>query len=110
MQVITNSPYPNRIQILCTPYIGPFVQAGPLGLFNPIRDLDIYADGVRQTVQTYSFDAVNNRYLLYMSQTFNLQGVIQVVHHMPSPPFVAEVNPPLYDLTLGVEPGEGAGA
>jgi|ERR1035437_8025660 hypothetical protein len=104
MYVQTNAPYPNRIQILCTPYIGPFVQAGPLGLFNPIRDLAIYVDGARQTVQTFSFDEANNRYLLFMSQTFNLQGVIQVVHHMPSPPFLAEVNPPLYDLTPGEDP------
>lgn len=109
MQVLTNGPYPNRIQILCTPYIGPFVQDGPLGLFNPSRDLDIYVDGVLQTVQTFSFDEVGNRYLLFMARTFNLRGLIQVVHHMPSPPFSAEVNPPLYDLTFGIEPGEGAG-
>ena len=110
VQVITNSPYPNRIQILCTPYIGPFVQAGPLGLFNPARDLDIYVDGVQQIVQTFSFDQNNNRYLIYLSGSFNLQGVVQVVHHMPSPPFTAEVNPPIYDLTLGDEPGEDSGS
>jgi len=106
MEAITNGPYPNRLQITCAPYIGPFVQDGPLGLFNPARDLDIYVDGVLQVVQTSSFDTVNNRYLIFMAASFNLQGFIQVVHHMPSPPFTAEVNPPLYDLTLGESPGE----
>lgn len=109
MQAIANGPYPNRLQLTLAPFIGPFVQNGPLGLFNPGRDLDIYVDGVKLTVQTYSFDSVNNRYLIYMTAPFNLQGVIQVVHHMPSPPFTAEVNPPLYDLTPGSEPGEDSG-
>jgi hypothetical protein len=27
--------------------------------------------------------------LLFMDRAINLQGVIQVVHHMPSPPFIA---------------------
>lgn len=109
MQAITNGPYPNRLQITLAPFIGPFVQNGPLGLFSPGRDLDIYVDGLKLTVQTFSFDSVNNRYLIYMTAPFNLQGVIQVVHHMPSPPFTAEVNPPLFDLTPGSEPGEDSG-
>ncbi len=108
MQAIANGPYPNRIQIPCAPYIGPFVQDGPLGLFDPSRDLIFVCDGVILTVQTWSFDQINNRYLIFMTQNFNLQGFIQVIHHMPSPPFTAEVNPPLYDLTLGESPGEDA--
>ena len=106
MQAITNGPYPNRLQITLAPYIGPFVQDGPLGVFNPQRDLEIYVDGSLQVVQSWSFDSVNNRYLIFMQQSFNLQGVIQVVHYMPQPPFTALVNPPLYDLTPGIEPGE----
>ena len=104
MQAITNAPYNDRIQILLTPVLGPFAQNGPLGDFDPRRDLEVYVDGERIPVRTFAFDANNNRYLLYMDKQFNLQGVIQLVHHMPSPPFLATVNPPLFDLTDGNEP------
>ena len=109
IEAVANGPYPTRLQLKCGSLIGPFVQNGPLGLFNPGRDLDIICDGVKLTVQTFSFDSVNNRYLIYMTAPFNLQGVIQVIHHMPSPPFTALVNPPIFDLTPGDEPGEDAG-
>jgi hypothetical protein len=104
MQVITNAPYPDRIQLVLTPILGPLAQNGPLGQFDPRRDLEVYVDGKLIPVRTFAFDANNNRYLLYMDQQINLQGVIQVVHHVPSPPFVATVNPPLFDLTDGDEP------
>ena len=87
MYAQTNGPYLNRIQISCYPFIGPFSQNGPLGNFDPIRDLEVYVDGVRVTISQWAFDASNNRYLLYTQKQINLQGVIQVIHHMPSPPF-----------------------
>ena len=104
MTVETNGPYPNRIQLLLAPVLGPFIQNGPLGAFDPRRDLEVYVDGKLIPVQTFSFDANNNRYLLFMDQAINLQGVVQVVHHMPSPPFISTVNPPLFDLVDGEEP------
>jgi hypothetical protein len=104
MHAITNGPYNDRIQIVLTPVLGPFVQNGPLGDFDPRRDLEVYVDGELVPVRTFAFDANNNRYLLYMNKQINLQGVIQLVHHMPSPPFLATVNPPLFDLTPGEEP------
>ncbi len=95
LQAITNAPYLNRIQLTLggtssppTAYVGPFVQSGPLGAFNPVRDLSVYVDGVLQTIQSASFDANNNRYLIYAGQTFNTQGFVQVIHHVPNPPFV----------------------
>lgn len=91
MYAQTNLPYPNRIQIVLAPLVGPFVQDGPLGAFDPRRDLQVYVDGALQTVQTFSFDPANNRYLLFMATAINLQGVIQIVHHVPSPPFVTGV-------------------
>jgi hypothetical protein len=107
----TNAPFPNRIQIILNPLIGPFTQDGPLGQFDPRRDLQVYVDGVLQPVQTFAYDANNNRYLLYMEQEINLQGVIQIIHHMPSPPFQFTQNPPLFDLTPGDSPGmDGGGA
>ncbi len=87
--VQTNEPYSNRVTLHCSPLTGPFVQASPgtLGNFNPARDLEVYVDGTRVPVQTWSFDTTNNRYLMFMENQINLQGVIQVVHHMPKPPF-----------------------
>ncbi len=87
MYAETNAPYPNRIAIYLAPYVGPFFQNGPLAVFNPQRDLTITIDGVVTAVSTWAFDAVNNRYLLYMVTAFNLQGTVQVVHHVPNPPF-----------------------
>jgi hypothetical protein len=105
----TNEPYPNRIQIVLAPFFGPFVQDGPLGAFDPRRDLEVYVDGVLQPVQTFAFDAANNRYLLYMQNAINLNGTIQIVHHVPSPPFQFQTNPPLFDLTPGTSPGIDGG-
>jgi hypothetical protein len=89
MHAQTNEPYSNRIQIALAPFAGPFVQGGLLDSFDPRRDLSVYVDGVLQAVQTFSFDPANNRYLLFMANVINLQGVIQVIHHVPSPPFVS---------------------
>jgi hypothetical protein len=91
MYAQTNLSYPNRIQLVLAPLQGPFAQDGPLGAFDPRRDLRVYVDGTLQTVQGFSFDAANNRYLLFTATAINLQGVIQVVHHVPSPPFVSGV-------------------
>jgi hypothetical protein len=110
MQAITNLPYPNRIQLLCTPFQGPFVQDGPLGVFDPRRDLVVWVDGVLTPILTFSYDANNNRYLLYMASPINLQGLIQVVHHMPDPPFSFQTNPPILNVQLGVEPDIDAGS
>jgi hypothetical protein len=87
MFVETNLPYPNRIQIVLAPFIGPFAQDGPLGAFDPRRDLEVYVDGVLQVVQSFSYDAVNNRYLLFMQNSINTQGVVQIVFHVASPSF-----------------------
>jgi hypothetical protein len=88
---IVNLPYPNRIQLVASTalsYLLPLSSAGALGSFDPRRDVSVYVDGARVTVRTFTFDAVNNRYLLYTDVPFNVQGVVQVSHSMPSPPFI----------------------
>lgn len=84
----TNAPYPNRIQLILGDWIGPLIQpSSPPVEFDPTQDVEIYVDGLLIPVATASYDAINNRYLLFMAQAINLQGVIQVIHHMPNPPF-----------------------
>jgi hypothetical protein len=82
----TNAPYPNRIQLL----LGTGIQ-GPLvtttRAFNPTIDMPCYVNGVVIPILSWSFDSVNNRYLLYTQQIFDPTAVVQAVHHMPSPPF-----------------------
>jgi hypothetical protein len=111
MYIETNLPYPNRVALYLTPLIGPFVQPAPgtLGTFNPTRDCTLVIDGIAIPIVTWSFDAANNRYLLYTGSAINLQGLVQLVHHMPNPPFVGESNPPIFDLTPGEFPGEDSG-
>ena len=45
MYAETNVPYPNRIAIYLAPYVGRSSRDGPLGTFNPQRDLQVYVDG-----------------------------------------------------------------
>jgi hypothetical protein len=109
MRVEVNGPYPNRVQLILEQFIGPFVQNGPLGPFDPRRDVEVYVDGVLIPVRNFTFDSANNRYLMYMDREINLQGVIQVVHHMPNPPFGYTTNPTLFDLQDGTSPGLAPG-
>jgi hypothetical protein len=110
MQALTNQPYPNRLVITCAPFQGPFVQDGPLGEFDPRRDMTVWVDGQRIAVQTFAYDLANNRYVLYMASPFNLRGNIQVTHHMPDPPFSFQSNPPILNVQVGVEPDIDAGS
>ena len=89
MYVETDYSFNNRIQLVCSPFTGPFIQSGSgtLGNFNPSRDLEVYIDGVLIPVVSFVFDLANNRYLLYTESPINTQGIIQVIHHMPFPPF-----------------------
>lgn len=83
----TNAAFTNRLALYCNPQTGPYVSPA-LGAFNPQRDMQFYVDGDLLNIVTVSFDAVNNRYLMFSYGTFNLQGVIQGTYHLPSPPFV----------------------
>jgi hypothetical protein len=102
-----NTPFPNRIQLQLNDFIGP-LESTRLGLFNPGRDLEIYVDGDPLTVQAFTYDAANNRYLIYAPNTFDLQGTIQVTYHLPNPIFVSTGGGGLGTLTEGpYNPGLG---
>jgi len=90
VEAITNGPFTNRIQLIVDPFFGPFIQPGsPPVDFDPRVDLDVYVDGVLIPVQTFNYDALNNRYLLYMERAFDLSGFIQIISHVPNPPFMS---------------------
>ena len=55
MKIVTNQPYPNRIQWILENYLGPFAQQGPLGDFDPRRDLEVYVDGTLIPVRSFVF-------------------------------------------------------
>lgn len=100
VEVETNAPYPNRIQVVLENVgdylvVTPLTQMGPLGAFDPRRDLEIYANGSLVPIRSFLYDNTNNRYLLYTGTNIDLQGVIQVIHHTPNPPFnLTLVTPP----------------
>ncbi len=86
----TNVAFVDRIQLVLNTFTGPLTRplTDPIfANFDPRRDLEICVEGKLIAVRSFAFDVSNNRYLLYMDQAIDLQGVIQIVHHMPSPPF-----------------------
>jgi hypothetical protein len=93
LNAATTGTYPNRIVIQCVPLTGPFSSA-VTGSFDPTKDVKVYVDGEGLNITSYIFDSVNNRYLLFADKTFNLQGIVQVIHHMPNPPFTDSSSPP----------------
>lgn len=98
-----NGPYPNRIQLEMDLPTGPF-ESLVLGFFDPRRDLELWVDGKQLVINNFSFDAINNRYLIYTANPFNLQGIVQLIHHVPNPPFLGVTNPLLFNITPGDDP------
>ena len=111
-----NAPYPNRITLDCAPLIGPFVSE-TLGNFDCTRDVRVYLNGDLLAITSFAFDANNNRYLMYTQKPF-LSGieavdsayVLQVVHHMPKPPFQTASNPIVQGMEFGQNPDIGGGS
>jgi hypothetical protein len=111
-----NAPYPNRIVLQCDPLVGPFVSVS-LGNFDCTRDVHVYLNGDPLTITSFTFDANNNRYLMYTQAPFltGIQAVdellvMQVVHHMPAPPFETQSNPVIQGQEFGQNPDIGGGA
>lgn len=100
-----NRPHPNRMQVLLgDDLVGPLYSVS-LGLFNPRRDLSVYSGGIPLVVQSYTFDPVRNRYLLFFEQGLDFDAITQVIHHVPNPPFgELDANPDLYRTSLGHDP------
>src|SRR5208282_52214 len=96
MRTETNAPYPNRIQLFCAPYQGPFtrvVNAVPVP-FDPLTEIQSFVDGTTLPITIASFDPNNNRYLMYAAAPFNVQGVVQSVYHFSAPEVYDSSSPP----------------
>jgi len=94
VQAIYNKPYPNRLQLALGSVFGP-LQSTVLGDFDPRRDLQVYNNGKIVTIDSFSFDSDYNRYLLYFKEPLDPTTPIQVIYHIPNPPFEAQVNNPI---------------
>lgn len=90
---LINAPYPNRVVLQCAPLTGPF--ANPVfGAFDCTRDISLWFNGVPLVITSFTFDANNNRYLMYTAKPFlsgieavDAASVLQAVFHASNPPF-----------------------
>jgi hypothetical protein len=107
----TNAGFSNRLALYCTPLTGPFTSPA-LGLLDPRRDMQFYADGELLNIVSFSFDQPNNRYLMFADQNFNLQGTVQGIYSLPNPPFIAIPSPlPIQfgNISFPISGGMGTG-
>lgn len=86
--LITNQPYPNRVQLTLGSFVGPITNSNAnISPFDPRRDISLYVDGDLISISNFNYDALNNRYLIYTESTINTAGVVQAVYHIPVTPF-----------------------
>lgn len=78
--------YPNRLALVLGDLQGP-VTSFTLGDFDPRRDSTAWVGGSLQTIESFTYDAINNRYLIFLAQPIDLSQQIQLIHHMPLSPF-----------------------
>lgn len=95
-----NAPFPNRVALYCAPLTGPFTHP-VFGGFDCTRDIGLWFNGVVLRVTSFTFDANLDRYLMYTPNVFlsgnpvvDAASVLQIVHHVPNPPFMAGGSPP----------------
>jgi hypothetical protein len=111
MQVVLQTPYPNRVKLSLDPMRGPLTNPdSTIGNFNPSRDLSIYNGGKLMVVDSSNYDAATNSYYIFLKGALDFNAVTQVIHHMPNPPFEGEANPTLNGLSRGGHPSIVNGA
>jgi len=87
LTALFRTPYPDRLEVLIQGLNGPLI-SDTLGLFNPMRDLTIYAGGHKVSITGFAWDPDNSRYILYLIEDISQWASrIQVIHHVPNPPF-----------------------
>jgi WD40 repeat protein len=106
-RALVRDPYPNRIE-LYPDGRGPISSPG-FREFDPTIDIQIYVDGHPIRIQSFIWDYSNNRYIMFVDSPFNTRALIQVIHHMPNPPFQTLSNPLLFNHSGGRHPDLGEG-
>jgi hypothetical protein len=85
--VVLNPAYPNRIQLRLGYIQGPLATAAGLS-FDPGSDLEVSIDGTLTSIQSFTFDALANRYLMFVASTIPVTSLVQVTYHMPATRFL----------------------
>jgi hypothetical protein len=76
-----------------------------LGPFNPIRDVQVYVGGAPVQIVSAHWDAPGNKYVIYVDEDMTAnKDLIQIIHHVPEPPFFLASNPTLANLSRGGNP------
>jgi len=57
--------------------------------FNPMTDVEVWVDGIQIQVKSFLYDAATTTYQLYLGISLTTDNVVQVIHHMPNPPFTS---------------------
>jgi hypothetical protein len=79
---------------------------GSLENLDPAQYFGVYSGGKPMVVSNYVWDAVGNRYLMYTTEDMP-DSFVQVIYHVPSPPFWLESNPQLANISQGSSPTLG---
>ena len=106
LTVLVRDPHPTRVELLITGGRGP-LHSPAIGDFDPRRDVTLYLNGGPTPIQSFIWDAPRNRYVCYLEKPFDTRGLIQMIHHMPDPPFETISNPPLMNQSPGRWPTVG---
>ena len=100
-RAVVNRPSPFRLQLILEDLTGPLRNSS--GPFDPRKHIAIYNGGRQIGVDSYSWDPNRNRYLVFLQEALDFDIPIQVIHHVPTPPFAEDLSNP---TLLLFEPGK----
>lgn len=78
--------------------------------FNPNTDIEVYVDGILTSVASSSYDVTSNAYHLYLKVPISSDNVVQIIHHMPAPPFVQTTSLGVFSFGFGNSFGTSFGS
>ena len=90
MQAVINNLYPTQIQLILSssgPTLGPLKTASGV-MFDPRGHLTVFLDGALTTVADYSYDAINDQYLILLDSAIASGSLVQVIYSLPEDPFL----------------------
>lgn len=101
LALLINANYPNRIELQLGALTGPFTASSTA--LDPRQVFELYVDGDPKPIVSFSFDATNNRYLLFTAKPISATQVVQLIYHIPSPVYASGAGTlPGFALVAGV--------